>query len=250
MSITTQVFTKVVSHLKTLHDTMQPAIEQAAAIIAEQVKQDKLVYAYGPGGHSNLGSQEIFFRAGGLMHINAILDEGTLLSGGALRSMAVERLPGYGRIVMQDSGIKQGDVLILINAYGINAATIDAALYAKENGITVIAVTSVKHAESTSDDHPARHPSKQNLCQLADIVLDCGVPVGDAIIDIEGLEQKVGAISTFANAFLLNALIAETVHILVQAGVTPPIWMSGNMAGGDEANARFISRFKHRIQKL
>ena len=65
------------------------------------------------------------------MHISAILDEGTLLSNGALRSMAIERTPGYGKIVIEDYNLKKDDLLILINAYGINAALIDAALEAK-----------------------------------------------------------------------------------------------------------------------
>ena len=64
------------------------------------------------------------------MHVAAILDEGTLLSNGALRSMAIERTPGYGRIVIADRELGDGDLLILVNAYGINAALIDAALEA------------------------------------------------------------------------------------------------------------------------
>ena len=70
--------------------------------MADQIAADRLVHVFGPGGHSNLAAQEIFFRAGGLMHVSAILDEGTLLSNGALRSMAIERTPGYGRIVIAD----------------------------------------------------------------------------------------------------------------------------------------------------
>ncbi|WDR07247.1 SIS domain-containing protein [Devosia rhodophyticola] len=68
------------------------------------------------------------------MHISAILDEGTLLSNGALRSMAIERTPGYGRIVIADQRLGANDVLILVNAYGINAALIDAALEARSRG--------------------------------------------------------------------------------------------------------------------
>jgi uncharacterized phosphosugar-binding protein len=48
-------------------------------------------------GHSGLPARAVFFRAGGLMHINATLDKGTPLCNGALRSMAIERIPGYGR---------------------------------------------------------------------------------------------------------------------------------------------------------
>ena len=249
-SVTAQYLEKVTAHLREIYEEEHGSILQAAKLIANHIEQDKLVYAYGPGGHSNLGSQEIFFRAGGLMHISAILDEGTLLSGGALRSMAMERTPGYAKIVLDDYGVGEGDLLIIINAYGINSATIDAALEAKRRGITTIGVTSVRHAKGTPPDHPARHPSKKNLYELVDVVLDCKVNVGDAVAVIDGLEQKVGAVSTFANTFLLNSVVAETVNLLVSKGITPPIWMSGNATGGDAANARFIGRFKHRIKKL
>jgi uncharacterized phosphosugar-binding protein len=250
LSVTTQYFQKVVQHLQQLHDEETGAIQKAARMIADHIKEDKIIYAYGPGGHSNLGSQEIFFRAGGLMHISAILDEGTLLSGGALRSMAVERTPGYSKIVLDDYALKQGDLLIIINAYGINSATIDAALEAKRRGVQTIGVTSIRHALATPEHHVARHPTKYNLHDLVDVVLDCKIEVGDAVVEIDGLEQRVAAMSSFANAFLLNVLVAETVQLLVQEGIKPPIWMSGNATGGDEANAQFIERFKGRIKKL
>ncbi|MGI9862958.1 SIS domain-containing protein [Moorella naiadis] len=248
--VMTQYLNKIFEHLQKIHDEEGDAIKKAARLVADHIKEDKLVYVYGPGGHSNLASQEIFFRAGGLMHVSAMLDEGTLLSNGALRSMAIERTPGYGKIVIDDYGLQEGDLLIIVNAYGINAATIDAVLEAKRRGVKTIGVTSVHHALETPKDHPARHPSKANLADLVDVVLDCKIDVGDAVVEIEGLGQRVAAMSTFANAFILNSLMAETVDLLVKEGITPPIWMSGNATGGDEANARFIERFKGRIKKL
>lgn len=248
--LSTQYLDQVTNHLKKLHDEEGESILKAARMVAEQIKQDRLVYAYGPGGHSNLGSQELFFRAGGLMHVSAILDEGTLLSSGALRSMAIERTPGYSSIVLDDYELQQGDLLIIINAYGINSATIDAALEAKKRGIRTIGVTSRNHADETPEDHPARHPSKKNLYELVDVVLDSKVPVGDAILEVENVEQKVAAISTFANAFLLNAMAAEAIGMLAKDGVSPPIWKSGNASGGDEWNGQFIEQFKGKIKKL
>ncbi len=250
MSISKQYLEKIIGHLTTICEEEHENILQAAGVLAEQIRQDKLIHVVGPGGHSNLATQEVFFRAGGLMHINPILDEGTLLSNGALRSMAIERLPGYGRTVFQNHNINPGDVLILANAYGINSAVIDIALCAQENSITLIGVTSVLHAKETATDHPARHPSKKNLYELADIVLDSKVEVGDAVMEIEGMTQKVAAMSTFASAYLLQSLVAETVQILVSSGIEPPIWRSGNAPGGDEWNNQFIDRFKGRIVSL
>jgi uncharacterized phosphosugar-binding protein len=225
-------------------------LDRAATRMAAQIAADRLVHVYGPGGHSNLAAQEIFFRAGGLMHVSAILDEGTLLSSGALRSMAIERTPGYGKIVIADARLGEGDLLILVNAYGINAALIDAALEAKRRGVFLIGINSHEHANSSAPEHPARHPTKQNLHDLVDIAIDCKVPIGDALISVPGMTEKIGAVSTFANGIALNCLVIRTVAKLVEQGVEPPVWRSGNAPGGDEANARFISRFNERVRKL
>ncbi|MEU4291503.1 sugar isomerase domain-containing protein [Kribbella sp. NPDC026596] len=226
------------------------SIEAAARVMAEQVAGDRLIHVYGPGGHSNLASQEIFFRAGGLMHVSAILDEGTLLSNGALRSMAVERTAGYGRMVIENAGLGADDVLILVNAYGINTVLIDAALMARERGVRTIGVSSREHAERTARDHPARHPSAANLHAVVDVAVDTKVPIGDAVIELDGMTERVGAVSTFASAFALNTMVVRTIELLIAQGVVPPVWRSGNAPGGDEANAVFIGRFRERVRWL
>lgn len=225
-------------------------LHQVARLLASHIAQDKLVYLYGPGGHSNMNATEIFFRAGGLMHISAILDEGTLISNGALRSMAVERTPGYGRIVIRDNGLAAGDILIIANAYGINTTCIDAALEAKERGVTTIAVTSAGHALATPKEHYARHPSALNLHEVCDYYLDSKVRQGDAALQIDGIEPLMGSTSTFANAFLLHSLSMTTAAYLGEMGVEVPVWRSGNAPGGDEWNNRFIDRFKGRVRWL
>ncbi len=225
-------------------------LDAAAQKLADQVAADRLIHIFGPGGHSNLASQEVFFRAGGLMHVSAILDEGTLLSNGALRSMAIERLPGYGKIVIADQRLDENSLLILVNAYGINAALIDAALEARRRGAFVIGVSSRQHAAGTSPDHPARHPNRQNLHDIVDIAIDTKVPIGDAVVQMPGMTESISAISTFANAFTLNCLVIRTVAKLVERGIEPPVWRSGNAPGGDEANGRFISRFQGRVKAL
>ena len=66
----------------------------------------------------------------------------------------------------------------------------------------------------------------------------------------ERLLSKGGDLSTFANAYVLNCIVVEAVNMLVEEGVNPPIWKSGNCAGGDEWNAQFIDRFRDRIRCL
>lgn len=241
---------QIASRLADLEERNATALETVAQWLADQISQDRLVHVYGPGGHSNLASQEVFFRAGGLMHMSAILDEGTLMSSGALRSMAVERTPGYGRIVMDQMRLGPDDLLILVNAYGINSTLIDSALAARERGVKLIGISSRQHADSIPPDHPARHPSKANLHDVVDLHLDSDVPVGDAIMTVGTVTQNVGPVSTFANAFLLNSLVLLTVAELAARGIDPPIWRSGNSPGGDQANAQHTPRFVGRVKWL
>ena len=152
--------------------------------------------------------------------------------------------------MIADRELGADDLLILVNAYGINAALIDAAMEARRRGVTLIGVSSRIHAESTPANHPARHPTKQNLHDLVDVAIDTKVPVGDAAVRVPGMSQDIAALSTFANGFALNALVIHTVSLLTERGIEPPVWRSGNAPGGDEANARFIHRFRGRVRAL
>ncbi|MBR6977941.1 MAG: sugar isomerase domain-containing protein, partial [Lachnospiraceae bacterium] len=158
--------------------------------------------------------------------------------------------PGYGKIVVEDNQIGEGDLLIIANAYGINSACLDAAFTARALGATTIAVTSVGHAENIPADHPARHPSKVNLYKACDYYIDTKVPVGDAVIEIPGIDQKMGAVSTVCNAYTLNCLMMEAAAILGKRGVQVPLWKSGNCPGGDEWNNQFIARFKGKVRLM
>lgn len=248
--LTDLYFDEIITIIEEIRLTEREQILKAAHMIADQVSQDKKVFVFGPGGHSNLAAMEVFFRAGGLMHIDAILNQETMLSSGALKSMQTERLPGYGKIVIEDYDVKEGDLLWIVNAYGINSATIDAALAAKARGAKVIGVSSRDHAEHCPKNHVARHPSKQNLHDIVDCAVDCKVKLGDATLEIQGFPQKIGALSTYANAYVMNSIVIEAINILVNQGINPPVWRSGNCPGGDEWNSQFIQRFKDRIRCL
>ncbi len=227
------------------------AFEAAARVLARAIADDQLVHVIGPGGHSNMAAEEVLWRAGGLVPINAILDAGTNLIHGAKRSNYVERTPGYAKQVLDAYrvGRTPGEVIVIVNAYGINAMTIDTALEAKKRGMTSIAITSRGFADRLAADHPSRHPSAKNLYQEVDHFLDCFVPYGDAVVEIEGASQKTGPTATMCNLYTLNLLMVETVAQLVALGVEPPLWMSANLPGGDAANRaneeKYIPRIKH-----
>ena len=232
-------------------EAQRPRVEAATAVLARTVADDELIHVIGPGCHSNMAAEEVLWRAGGLVPINAILDAGTNLIHGAKRSNFVERTPGYAKQVLDAYrvGLTPGEVIIIVNAYGINAMTIDTALEAKRRGMTSIGITSRGFADALAADHPSRHPSAKNLYQEVDHFLDSCVPYGDAVVDIEGAAQRTGPTATLCNLYMLNVLMVETVAQIARMGITPPLWMSANLPGGDAANRAnelaFIPRVKH-----
>jgi len=226
-------------------------IQRASRVVAESIAKEEPVHIIGPGGHSNMAAEEVLWRAGGLAPINAILDPGTNLIHGAKRSNVIERTPGYAVKVLDAYrvGRKPGEVIVIANAYGVNAMCIDTVLEAKKRKMVTIGITSRSFADVLSKDHPSRHPSGKNLYQEVDYFLNCHLPYGDAVVEIKGCLQKTGPTSTFCNAFTINVLMIETVKRLVEMGVQPPLWMSANLPGGDEANRsledKYIPRIKH-----
>lgn len=244
-------YSEVVSLMDKFKDSQAKAIQRAAKVLAESIKDDQVIHIFGTGGHSYMAAEEMFYRAGGLVPINPILDGGVSLANGAVRSTRVERTPGYAKAILDPLKLEDdGDVIIISNVYGVNSVTIESALEAKKKGLTVIALTSIEHAEQLPLDAPSRHPSKKNLFEIADITLDVPVPVGDAVLELEGLDVKVAPCSTILVSFCINCLVAETIKALIDMGEEPPVWKSANSPGGDEYIKKYITKYSRRIGAL
>jgi uncharacterized phosphosugar-binding protein len=226
------------------------SIMRAGAAVADRVAEDRLIYVIGPGGHSQIGAEEVFSRAGGLAAIYSFIDDGFYLGHGAGRSMRIERTPGYARAILAEVAFEARDLLIIVNAYGINSATIDSAMYAREHGMTTIGVTSIANQRGLPQGHPSRHPSGKDLCDLVDIVIDTKMPLGDAVMKLDGVSEKVGPVSTMVNAYAMNSIMLEAIGELSRRGIEPPIWRSSNSPGGDEANVAIIERYRTRVRNL
>ncbi len=227
-------------------------IKEAAVVIADAALKDRMVHVIGPGGHSNIGVEEILWRAGGLAFWNAILDPGTNVIHGAKRSNIIERTPGYaiGVLDAYRVGRESGEVIVIINAYGINSMTIDTVLECRKRGVKTIAVTSDSFARIVPEGAKSRHPSNKNLYQEADIYINNHLPIGDSIMTVDGFGDKVGSTSTFCNCFVMNCIVAETVKEFVKRGIVPPVFMSANMPGGDAHNKVLEEKYGPIIKHL
>ena len=239
-------FEAALNTLQALSKSAPESIGKAATLMVEAVVGGRSLFSFG-ASHSFMLTEEMVYRTGGLMLVNPIYPHGmnTLVRPMTLTSR-LERVLGLGAELLQGSPAKAGDVLILASVSGRNAVVIDMAVAAREKGITVIGITSLAYTGGVK----SRHPSGKKLADLCDVVIDNGAPYGDAAVQIEGFPQKVGPLSSLTGVAIVNALVAEVVAQLIARGVTPPVFMSANVDGGDAFNARLLAENRHRIHYM
>lgn len=223
--------------------TQMDSILEAAAIVAETVEQDGVVYTFGTG-HSHVIAEDVSSRAGGLAPVDAILEPSLTGNQHVVKSEYMERVEGMAEIILEYYRIASEDVLIIISNSGRNAAPIEMAEGARQRNIPVIAVTSLEHSKGTT----SRHSSGKKLYQLADVVVDNGCPKGDCVLTLEGLAQPVGPGSGVIGMFILHAIMVQAIQNLLDRGIDPPVFMSGNIDGHEEINQPLLDRYWGRIK--
>jgi len=233
----------VAEGLSKLQETQLEPINRAAETITEAIVSGNKIFSFG-ASHSFILAEELVYRTGGLMLINPIYPHGMNLS---VRPMTLtsqlERVPGLGATLLTNSPASEDDVLIIASTSGRNAVTIDMALAAKESGIKTIAVTSMAYSQGVS----SRHPGGKKLYEICDLVIDNCTPLGDAVVEIPGFAQKTGPLSTVLGCTAVNAIVCQVIANLVAQDVTPPVFVSANMPGGDEHNHMLLAENRHRI---
>ena len=224
-------------------ETQKDVISQSSKIIAEAIKNKKNVFVFGCS-HAGIIAEEVFYRTGGLAIINPIFFPGFMLNTRPITMTSqLERLPGLGKIIIDQNHVGEGDVLIIHSVSGRNTVPVEMALEAKSKGVHTVAITSLDYSKSVS----SRDPSGLHLYEACDLVIDnCG-EVGDAAVTIDGLPEKIGPTSTAVGATIINAVVIEAVEKLIADGVVPPVFLSANLNGGDEHNAKIFAEYKDNI---
>jgi uncharacterized phosphosugar-binding protein len=220
-------------------------IRDLAETIGKSIAAGGILHVFGTG-HGHMLAEELFYRAGGLVPVNAILDSTLMLHESALSSSSAERLPGYAEVVLSRYRVERGETMIIASNSGRNSVPIEMAVAAKAQGLHVAALTSLAHANA----QPSRHPSGKHLHEIADFVLDnCGV-VGDAALTVEGVSERIAPTSTIVGVALLQSVIYAVTMYLVHNNVEPPIFISANVGDGDAHNHRLLEQYRGRLRHL
>ncbi len=221
------------------------SIEKAAEAFAVALEKDNNIFLFGTG-HSHMLAEELFYRAGGLVKIQPVFEEDLMLHISASKSTEFERLEGYAQKLFDDYSMKKNDVIIIISNSGRNGVCVDMAQLAKDNGLTVIALTNLNHSKSMA----SRHPSGKKLYEFADIVLDNMGCVGDASVYFPEINRNAAPTSTSAGAAILNAIVTGCIEKMLDDGFVPEVFSSSNVDGGDAVNQAFLEKYRDKIKSL
>lgn len=234
----------VVEALEGVCATQEEAMEQAARRMSHTLAKDGLIYLFGCG-HSHMLAEEGFYRAGGLGAVCAMLPAEFMLHEGAVKSSGLERRGELAPEVLARYPLGDKDTLIVFSTSGVNGMPVEMARLGRETGAFVIGVSSGAYGGD-----PSRHPRGLRLSQACHIHIDNRAPHGDAAYALEGMAGKMGPLSTFTGAYILNCLLARGAELAASAGVEPAVYHSGNVPGGRERNQAVIQRYRHRIRAL
>ncbi len=219
----------------------------AADLIADSVRRGGVLQAFG-SGHSEALAMELAGRAGGLVPSNRISLRDVVVHGGespdVLGRGILERDPGIAARLYELAAPDPRDVFVIASSSGVNGSVVEMARIVKQHGHPLIAVTSLAHTNGVD----SRHPSGEKLVDHADVVLDNGAPYGDAVLPMPG-GGSACAVSSITAALLAQLVTAEVVRRLLDAGETPPVYLSANVPGGDEHNHALEERYAGRIRR-
>ena len=223
-------------------ETQMSAIKEAASAVANAIARGNVVHVFGVG-HSHILAEEAFFRAGGLAPVNAILESCLMLHEGALKSTRLESVSGLAQILLDCYGVKEGDVLIVASNSGVNAVSVEMAVFAQKRGVFTVAITSLSYSRMLKSQGKA-------LFEVADLVIDNLGEPGDAIMELPGVVQRVGPTSTVVGAAIVNTIMIEAICMLQQLGIEPPIYVSSHLPGAAEHNMALVQRYREHIKLL
>ncbi|MEH7238824.1 SIS domain-containing protein [Bacillus sp. JJ1562] len=241
----TQFFDKVKDRLNVVENTEKENLQKAAEKVAESIQNGGIIQLFGCG-HSHILTEEVFYRAGGLVPIKPIFIEPLMLHEGALRSSQLERQNDYVGEFLKDQEIQPQDVVFVLSTSGRNPVPVDVANDAKAKGAYVIGITSLEYSQS----QPSRHKSGKHLYNSVDLVINNHSVKGDAILSYEKVPIPFAPTSTVVGSVLLNAIFAEAIKIMADNGFEPPVFLSGNIDGADEHNQEVIKKYQVRIPLL
>jgi uncharacterized phosphosugar-binding protein len=230
------------------------AIQTAADWFSGSILAGRMVHVFG-SGHSRMMVEEMWPRYGSFPGFNPIVELSlsfhNLVVGanGQRQAMYLENVSGLADRILRNFALRPQDSALVISSSGCNLVPIEIAEGFRKRGIRVVAIISLAHSQAST----SKRPDGKKLQDFANLVLDTGAPIGDAMVRIPGLEAAVSPGSTVGGCLIINSIKAEVAARLTAAGHPPKVLAAAAVLGAERANAIFEAAYDehaHRIARL
>lgn len=228
-----------------------PAIAQAADWFAATILAGRMVHVFG-SGHSRIMVEEMWPRYGSFPGFNPIVELSlsfhNLVVGanGQRQAMFLENVSGLAARILRNFDLSPQDSALVISSGGCNVVPIEMAEEFRRRGVRVVAIISRAHSEAST----SQRADGRKLQDFAELVLDTGAPVGDAMVRVPGLDTPVAPGSTVGGCLLVNAIKAEVAARLTAAGQPPKVLTAGVVVGRDRATELFEAAYDEHARRL
>lgn len=228
-----------------------PGIQQAADWFAATILAGRMVHLFG-SGHSRILVEEMWPRYGSFPGFNPIVELSlsfhNLVVGpnGQRQAMFLENVPGLAGRILRNFDLSPQDAALVVSSSGCNVVPVEMAEGFRARGMKVVAIVSRRHSEASR----SQRPDGRKLPDFADLVLDTGAPVGDAMVRVAGLETPVAPGSTVGGCMLINTIKAEVAARLARAGHPPTVLTAGAVVGATRATELFEAAYDEHARRL
>ncbi|MEY4686569.1 MAG: hypothetical protein RIR76_592 [Verrucomicrobiota bacterium] len=228
-----------------------PVIGTAADWFAATILAGRMVHVFG-SGHSRIMVEEMWPRYGSFPGFNPIVELSlsfhNLVVGanGQRQAMFLENVTGLAERILRNYALDARDTAFVVSSSGCNLVPIEMAEGFRQRGIRVVALVSAAHAAASA----SRRADGRKLMDFADLVLDTGAPVGDAMVRVEGLDTPVAPGSTVGGCLVVNAIKAEVAARLTAAGHPPKVLSAGAVVGAKRATELFEAAYDEHAHRL
>ena len=250
----TTFYEQAMSLLQKLRRTQADVIQKAGELCADRIARGGLVFLFG-NGHSRMMCEEMTPRQGCYVGFVALVEmalsnHAAIIGANGLRtSLYLENYQGYAEQILSSFHFGPHDAFIIISTSGIRPVIVEMAMGVQAKGLPVIAMLSKAHCEAAK----AAHPSGKKLIDCADIIIDNLSPPGDSVLELEGLEWRIGPVSTITGAMIINMIRCAAAEALLEHGINPVVLPSHQFVGNTSSSEqleRFYEAYRQSLKHL
>ncbi len=229
----------------------QTTIELVADLFAGTILAGRMVHLFG-SGHSRMMTEEMWPRYGSFPGFNPIVELSlsfhnlVIGANGQRQAMFLENVSGLADRILRNYDLSEDDSALVISSSGCNIVPIEMAEVFQQRGVKVVGLISKQHSEPSS----SKRSDGKKLQDFSDIILDTGAPLGDAMVQIEGLDTPVAPGSTVGGCLIINSIKAEVAQRLTAAGQPPKVLSAGAVVGPERAVELFEGAYDEHAHRI